>query len=124
MERNVFIRRLEEAIPEFQRQMHQATRNHDKKALVRLSEGFRQAQYEWLMAARGMSSEKARAVMIGFAVGRLTKWMEGEEPGPPPSVLTLHDRPISDREFGRLMKQNTHRADRMHDKPDSSQANE
>lgn len=101
MERGEFIRRCEEAIHKSEHLLHQAAMAHDSKALVRLSQGWRLAQESWLLAARGMSPEKARAVMVGFAVGELTKWKEERRPGPPPSVLTLYDGPISEEDFGK-----------------------
>ena len=102
MERGEYIRKMEEVIHLGERGMHQAALSHDSEALAKFSEGFRLAQLEWLQAARGMSFEKANAVLIGFTMGEVTKWMEERRPGPPPSVLTLYDGPLSDEEFGKL----------------------
>ncbi len=74
------------------------------KALVRVSQSWRLAQEDWLQVARGMSYEKARAVMVGFALGEVMKWMEERRPGPPLLVLTLYDGPLSDEEFGKANK--------------------
>jgi hypothetical protein len=104
MERNEFIKQCEELIDVFEHDLHrEATKeNPDRIAFARLAEGYRLAQEHWLLAARGMSPEKARAVMVGFALNELTKWMNERRPGPPPSVLTLYpDGPISDEQFGR-----------------------
>ena len=106
MERGEYIRELEKLIPQFQQDMHQAAMRKDSQALTRLSQGFNMAQTDWLQVARGMSLEKARAVMVGFAMGELTKWMEERRPGPPPSVLTLYEGPISDEDYGKALERN------------------
>ncbi len=71
MERNEFIRKLEEEISQFEQEMQQAVERDDGNTLGTLIEGWRLAQENWLLVARGMSPEKARAVMVGFARNEL-----------------------------------------------------
>jgi hypothetical protein len=106
MERHEFIRKNEEVIHLLEQDMQRAVERKDSKALARLAQGWRLANENWLLAARGMSPEKANTVMVGFALGELSKWMEERRPGPPPSVLTLYDGPISDEDFGKAQKGN------------------
>jgi hypothetical protein len=104
MERGEMIRQLESVIQQGIEVMEDARLNKKTARLQSAMEGWRQAQGMWLQVARGMSPEKAQAVMVGFAVGELTKWMEERRPGPPPSVLTLYDGPISDEEYGKAIE--------------------
>src|SRR5579859_613804 len=100
MERGEFIRQCEDAIHRFEEAMQQAVTSNDEKAFIRLAEGWRLAQENWLHIARDMSPEKARAFMVGWATGELTKWMEERRPGPPPSVLTHYpDGAIPDNDY-------------------------
>ncbi len=107
MERNEFIRQCEKMIHQSEQELHKSamrskTGEGDRMAFGRLCEGYRLAQENWLLAARGMSPEKARAVMVGFAMNELINWMNERRPSLPPSVLTLYpDGPISDEEFGK-----------------------
>ncbi len=104
VERNEFITKSEQTIHQFEQQMHQVAMREDGNTLSSVVEGWRLAQESWLIVARGMRPEKARAVMIGFAMNRLTNWMKERRPGPPPPVLTLYpDGPHSDEEFGKAM---------------------
>jgi hypothetical protein len=104
MERGEYIRTMEEAIHLCEQDMQRAVQRNDSQALARLAQGWRLANENWLLVARGMRPEKAHAVMVGFAVGELSKWMEERRPGPPPSVLTLYDGPISDDDFGKAQQ--------------------
>ncbi len=100
MERNGCIKKCDEMIHLFGQELQQAVERDDFNKLRRLVKGWRLAQENWLCVARGMSPEKAHAVMIDFAMNVLTNWMKERHPGPPPSVLTLYpDGPISDEEF-------------------------
>jgi len=102
MERGEYIKALESAIQQEARVMEDATRNQNTERFERASEDWRLAQIEWLQVARGMSLEKAGEVMIGLTMGELTRWMEEQRPGPPPSVLSFYDEPMPDEEFGKL----------------------
>lgn len=62
----------------------------DDPEFQRAVEAHRGAEELWLQVAQGMSPEKARAVIIGFAFGELRKWMDERRPGPPPTVLDLY----------------------------------
>ncbi len=100
MERNEFIKQCEVSIHQFEPLAHQAVMRNDFNTFSRLAEGWKLANENWLLAARGMNPEKARVVMTGFAMNELTKWMDEHRPGPPPSVLTLYpDDAISDQQF-------------------------
>jgi hypothetical protein len=102
MRRGKYIKSLETAIQREARVMEAAIRRQDSERFARSSEDWRLAQMEWLQVARGMSLEKAIAVMVGLTMGDLTSWMVEKRPGPPPSVLGLYDGPISDEEFGKM----------------------
>ncbi|GHO63300.1 hypothetical protein KSC_021920 [Ktedonobacter sp. SOSP1-52] len=91
MEREKFVRRLENTIKWATQRMDEAQRKGDTESFNRASMAWQQASLLWLEAAQGMSREKAAAVMIGFATGgELAKWVDERRPGPPPSVLSLY----------------------------------
>lgn len=100
--RREYIQALEAAIQQEGQVMEDAIRIQDSDRFARSSEDWRLAQIEWLQVARGMSLEKAVAVMVGLTMGELTRWMVERWPGSPPSVLSLYDGPISDEEFGKM----------------------
>ncbi len=100
-ERKGLIIHLEQNIDTLEQKMHQIViQEKDSNKMTQLAAKWRVAQELWLMTARGMSPEKAHAVMIGFTMNEITNWMNERRPGPPPSVLTLYpDGAISDEEF-------------------------
>ena len=100
--RSEYIKSLEATIQQEAQVMEDAIRNQDSERFALGEEDWRLAQIEWLQVARGMSLEKAVAVMVGLTMGELTRWMVEQRPGPPPSVLSLYDGPISDEEFGKM----------------------
>jgi hypothetical protein len=101
VERNEFIKKCEEMIQQFEQQMHQAVMREDGNTLSSLTEGWRLAQESWLVVAQWMSPEKARAVMVGFAMNELINWMNERRPSLPPSVLTLYSEgPIGKKREG------------------------
>ena len=102
MGRSESIQSLEAAIQQEAHVMEDAIRTQDSERFALASENWRLAQMEWLQVARGMSYEKAVAVMVGLTMGELTRWMVERQPGPPPSVLSLYEGPISDEEFGKM----------------------
>jgi hypothetical protein len=93
MERGAFIQGVESAIQQAAQRMGEAQQNNDLVRFRLAADAWRQAQILWLQATQNMTSEKAEAVMIGFAAGgELDKWANSPQPGPPPSVLSLYPK--------------------------------
>lgn len=104
MDRDEFVRKLEDIIKKAAHQMDEALQRNDIAQFSKAAEAWGQASGVWLQAAQGMSWEKAEAVMIGFATGgELDKWVHERRPGPAPTVLSLYppykpNRPERDNE--------------------------
>lgn len=109
MERNEFISRIEGVIRQSTQFLHRlaiADQAEDKELFLATVQKWSEANHLWLQVARGMSPEKAHAVMIGSAMGgKLRSWFDERISGPPPSVLDMYDGPISDEEFGKSRNQ-------------------
>jgi len=88
-----FLRELEQLIEQWSGQIEQAAQQGDIMLIEGTVRAWTQAQGLWLQHARGMSIEKAKAILISFAaVGEFSEWSDGQKSGPPPTVLSLYPK--------------------------------
>ena len=88
-----FLREVEHLIEQWSQQIYEAAQQGDIWLIEGTVRAWTQAQGLWLQHARGMSVEKAKAVIISFAtVGEFSKWSDGQKSGPPPTVLSLYPK--------------------------------
>jgi hypothetical protein len=93
-QRAAYASELEERAAKAVEAMKEAVDKNDERTFQTAAKECSIAQETWLVVAQGMTPEKARTVMVSFAMaGELNRWMEEQIPGPPPLIFKLYKQP-------------------------------